>query len=203
MTMAFFESPRFPDHIAMGAMGGPEFSTTIVQSIGGKEQRTSHMLYPKHNWDVSPGVRTNADYMELRAFFLNARGKAHGWRFKDSSDYHCTHSDGVVTAITSTTFQLHKKYVSGAQTMLRKIAKPVSGTVEILVSGAAATATINTVTGVVTIAAAPAAANVTWAGQFDVPMRFDFDHLQATRIARDQDGFVQQFGAFPIVEVPA
>jgi uncharacterized protein (TIGR02217 family) len=201
--MAFYESPRFPDHIAIGATGGPEFSTTVVQSIGGQEQRTGHFLYPKHNWDISPGVRTNADFMAVRAFFLNARGRLHGWRFKDNSDYACLHTEGVVTGLTSTTFQLFKAYPSGAQTMLRKIAKPVTGTVEIRVSGSVTAATVNTVTGVVTIASAPAAADVTWSGQFDVPMRFDFDQLKATRIARDFDGHIHQFAPMPIVEVPA
>jgi uncharacterized protein (TIGR02217 family) len=201
--MAFLESPRFPESIAFGAVGGPEFSTTVVQTIGGKEQRTGHFVYPKQKWDVSPGVRAVSEMLALRSFFLNARGQLHGWRFQDLTDYIVTHSDGVVAAITSTTFQLQKKYVSGSQTMLRKIIKPVAAVaVEVKVSGSVVSATVDTTTGIVTISSAPTAANVTWAGQFDVPMRFDFDHMQASAIDRNADGLVHMMGPYNIVEVP-
>jgi uncharacterized protein (TIGR02217 family) len=200
--MAFFESPRFPQAIAMGATGGPEFSTTVIVSGGGKEQRISRWLYPKQRWDAGPGVRTNAQYLELRAFFMAARGRANGFRFKDASDFTATHADGVVVGLTSTTFQLFKRYVSGAQTLDRKIAKPVAGTVEIRVSNVVTAHTLDATTGIVTIGTAPAAANVTWSGEFDVPMRFDFDHFQASTIARGEDGLMYRFGSFPMLEVP-
>jgi uncharacterized protein (TIGR02217 family) len=200
--MAFFESPVFPSSIALGAVGGPEFSTTVVATTGGKEQRTSRWQYPKQKWDAGPGVRTAAQYMELRAFFLNARGRAHGWRFKDSSDYTVSLSEGTVTELTSTTFQLFKRYTSGAQTMDRKIAKPVAGTVEVRVSNVVTAHTLDATTGIVTIGTAPDPGDVTWSGEFDVPMRFDFDHFQASNIARGSDGLIHRFDSFPMVEVP-
>jgi uncharacterized protein (TIGR02217 family) len=203
--MEFIETPRFPSRIALGATGGPEFFTGIVPSRSGIEQRTRLIKYPRQRWDASPGVKGPADFIELRNFFLIAGGRWRAWRFPDAVDNRADHTGdekGVVEALTATTFQMFKRYSVGSTSMDRKIRKPVTGTVQVLVSGAPATATVNYTTGVITIAAAPSAANVTWAGLFDTPMRFDFDHLQATQIARHTDGFVQQLGAFPLVEVP-
>lgn len=202
--MAFYESPRFPERISYGATGGPEFSTEVVRMTTGAEARNRLQAYPRQRWDVSQGVNGQADFEALRAFFLAMGGRQHGWRFKDWTDYTCTHAQGVVTGITSTTFQLVKRYSIGSLSQDRIIRKPVTGTVEIKVSGVTTAATVNTVTGVVTIASAPAAANVTWSGEFDCPMRFDTDRLQSSVVARNlSKGLLHRWEAIPIVEVPA
>lgn len=200
--MAFYESPRFPDRIAYGAMGGPEFMTTVVASGSGREARNAAWAYPKHRWDVSQGINSQADFETLRAFFMSMRGRFHGWRFKDWADYTATHANGVVTGITSTTFQLVKRYTSGAQSLDRIITKPVTGTLEIKVSGVVTAHTVNTTTGVVTIGTAPAVGTVTWSGEFDVPMRFDTDRLQGRIESRNQTaGLLHMWDSIPIVEV--
>lgn len=202
--MAFFESPRFPDGIALGATLGPEFSTEVVAAAGGREQRDTPLKYPKITGDISPGVKTQAQFKALRAFFYVARGRLHGWRIRDMADYTFAHSGteiGIVILITGTTYQLHKRYVSGAQTFDRKITKPVTGTLEVRVSGSVVGHTVDTTTGVITIASAPAAGTVTVSGEFDVPARFDTDKLDAPPIARHPDGFVHQWAGVPIVEI--
>lgn len=200
--MAFRETPRFPDSIAMGAVGGPMF-WTVVATTAARESRDGRLAYPRQAWDVSPGVKTVDEFAVLRAFFMVARGKHHGWRFKDWSDFAATHSDGRVLALTGTTFQLIKRYTSGSETQDRIIRKPVhGGTIEVKVSGVVTAHTLDTVTGIVTIASAPAAANVTWAGEFDVPMRFDTDKLDARPIARHPSGLVHSWDAVPILEIP-
>lgn len=201
--MAFYESPRFPERIAYGAVGGPEFATEVIRMTTGAEARNRLQAYPKQRWDVSQGVNGQADFDQLLAFFLAMGGRQHGWRFKSWADYQATYSQGVVTGITSTTFQLVKRYAFGAVSMDRIITKPVSGTVEVKVSGVVTAASVNTVTGVITIGSAPAAANVTWAGEFDCPMRFDTDRLQSAMVARNlQDGILHRWDSIPIVEVP-
>lgn len=200
--MAFLETPRFPEGISYGAVGGPVFRTEIAVTGSGRESRNGAWAYPKHEWDVSHGVKSNADFVSLRNFFMVARGRHNGWRFKDWADYTATHSEGFVIGLTSTTFQLIKRYVSGSSNQERFIYKPVSGTVEIKVSGVVTGHTLNTSTGVVTIGSAPAAANVTWSGEFDVPMRFNTDKLDGRIAAANQsDGLLHAWDSIPIVEV--
>lgn len=204
--MAFYESPRFPERISYGASGGPMWSTEVVQTISGKEQRTSPWTYPLHRWDVSQGVRTATQFAELRAFFLTVRGRLHGWRFKDWTDYTATHTDGLVSGITSTTFQLVKRYTSGSQTLDRKIVKPIASGFELKNSGTPLVLTtdytLDATTGIVTTVTSKTAANLTWAGEFDVPMRFDTDHLQAQIVARNLTaGLIHEWSAVPIVEL--
>lgn len=207
--MAFYESPRFPERIAFGAVGGPEYVTTVTRVVGGAEQRNGAWSYPLHRWDVSQGIKSQADFQTLRAFFLAARGRLHGWRFKDWTDFSAAHTGdekGVVSGLTSQTFQLVKRYTSGAQTSDRKIVKPIASGFELKDTGVTLTLTtdytLNTVTGVVTTTAPRTAANLTWSGEFDLPMRFDTDSLRARVEARTvSKGLLHTWEAIPIVEL--
>ena len=203
--MAFIESPRFPDRIAYGVTGGPGFKTQIAESLASFEQRNAAWLYPRHSWDVSQVPQDEATFAALRAFFMVARGRLNGWRFKDWSDYTASHTGieaGVVTGITSVTFQMFKRYASGAEYVDRLIQKPVDGTVEVKVSGVVdGSATVDATTGIITIASAPSPAAVTWAGQFDTPCRFDTDDLRQAIIARNGAGLVTEWSGVPILEI--
>jgi uncharacterized protein (TIGR02217 family) len=206
--MAFFESPRFPERIAFGAVGGPEWSTSVVVAAGGFEQRTGYWTYPTHKWDVSQGVKTQADFDAIRAHFMTLQGRLHGCRYRDWSDYSATHTDGRVIGITSKTFQLAKRYASGSQFLTRKITKPIAAGFSLSDNGAPLTLTtdytINTATGIVTTVADRTAANLTWAGEFDVPVRYDTDKLEAQIISRNEhDGFIYSWSSIPVVELKA
>lgn len=152
--MAFFESPRFPEAISFGAVGGPGFATTVVETVSGREQRTGLWQYPLHEWDVAHGVKTAQQFADLRAFFLAARGRLHRWRYKDWADFQVqSAAEGVVSGAGMPAVQLVKRYTSGAQTTDRKITKPVAGSVA-LYNGAALLSvpgdyTLDTTTGIV------------------------------------------------------
>lgn len=200
--MAFLETPRFPERIAYGAQGGPGFATQVAASGSGRESRNAAWAYPRHAWDVSQGIKSQADFAELLDFFAAVRGRLHAWRFKDWADFQVTHAQGVVTGLTSTTFQLHRRYSAGALTLDRIVQKPVSGSTEIKVSGIVTAHTLDATTGIVTIGSAPAAGNVSWSGEFDVPMRFDVDRLERSLVGRQPNGqLLHEWGAIPIVEV--
>lgn len=202
--MAFYESPRFPDRIAYGAAGGPEFNTSVVVTAGGSEQRNGNWPYPRHSWDVSQGIKKQADYEALRAHFLTQRGRLHGFRFKDWADYTVSLAEGRVQGLTTTTFQLLKRYTSGAQTLDRRIRKPLAGIV--LKDGATTLAlttdyTLDTTTGIVTTVIARTAGNLAWSGEFDVPMRYDTDKLDGRIVARNPGNvLLHEWASIPIVE---
>lgn len=204
--MAFFESPRFPESISFGAQGGPEFETDITRT-NAREFGIGRREYPLQRWDISPGIKTQTQYAEILAFFMVCRGRLHRFRFRDPVDNTTAHGNGtgVVTGITSSTFQLVKRYTAGAQTLDRPIKKPVAAGMVVSVSGSPLSGgswSLDATTGVLTIGSAPAAATVTWSGSFDVPARFDIDHLPATTVARHPDGIVVQSSGIGIVEVP-
>ena len=205
--MSFYESPRFPESISFGARGGPEFATDIVVIESGREKRNQRWSYPRHSWDVSAGVKTQADFETLRAHFMSVAGRTHGFRFKDFSDYTATVAQGFVAGITSTTFQLVKRYTSGAQTRDRRIRKPIAAGFKLYNSAVLLTLTtdytLDATTGIVTTTAPRTAANLTWSGEFDVPMRYDTDRLEGEIVARNLAGLLYRWSSIKIVEDPS
>ena len=88
--MSGFHEVRFPENIAYGATGGPEFATTVVATRAGHEKRNVNWAEARGRWDVASGLKKQAQIDELIAFFRARRGKAYGFRFKDWTDYKAT-----------------------------------------------------------------------------------------------------------------
>ena len=181
--MTGFHEVRFPDNIAYGATGGPEFATTVVVTGAGHEQRNVDWAEARGRWDVASGLKNQAQLDELIAFFRARKGKAYGFRFKDWTDYKATGQligtgDGAIK-----TFQLVKRYPSGSVIEVRTITKPVAGTVRVYKDGVEQLSgwSVDVTTGVVTFSTAPAAGvAITADFELDVPVRFDTDHMAVT-----------------------
>ena len=181
--MSSFHEVRFPDNIAYGATGGPEFATTVVVTGAGHEQRNVNWAEARGRWDVGSGLKTQQQLDELIAFFRARKGKAYGFRFKDWTDDKATGQllgtgDGVQTQ-----FQLVKQYPSGSVVEVRTVTKPVAGTVRIYKDSVEQLSgwSVNVTTGLVTFTTAPAAGvEITADFEFDVPVRFDTDHMAVT-----------------------
>jgi uncharacterized protein (TIGR02217 family) len=198
--MAFVEV-QFPTDISYGSSGGPEYATDIVATNSGYEQRNINWAQARARYNVAHGVKTKAQLDALIAFFRARKGRAHGFRFKDWTDYQTATAENIGTGNgVITQFQLVKRYVSGGVTELRTIKKPVSGTVQIFKNGVlqAAGVAIDTTTGIVTFTTAPAASQaITASFQFDVPVRFDTDKLSATLDAYGVHSWLD----IPLVEI--
>ncbi|MGO4917532.1 phage distal tail protein, Rcc01695 family [Pseudogemmobacter sp. W21_MBD1_M6] len=189
--MAFHEV-RFPDNISRGARGGPERRTQIVEMASGDEERNGSWADSRRRYDASYGIRKADDLAAVTAFFEARRGRLYGFRWKDWADYKsglpsaslvATDQPIGISTGAATTFQLVKLYTSGAQSWTRTITKPVAGTVVLALNGVTQITgwTVNTATGVITFAAAPAPGVAITAGfEFDVPVRFDTDTLDVT-----------------------
>ena len=189
--MAFHEV-RFPDNISRGARGGPERRTQVVELASGDEERNASWANSRRRYDVAYGIRRADDLAAVVAFFEARNGRLHGFRYKDWADYKSALPLQAITATdqqigTGTgslqTFQLAKRYTSGAQTWVRTIAKPVAGTVRVALGMVEQMSgwTVDTTTGVITFTTAPANGVIVRAGfEFDVPVRFDSDSLDVT-----------------------
>ena len=189
--MAFHEV-RFPDNISRGARGGPERRTQVVELASGDEERNASWANSRRHYDVAYGIRRADDLAAVVAFFEARNGRLHGFRFKDWADYKSSLPSQAITATdqpigTGTgslqSFQLAKRYTSGAHSWLRTIAKPVVGTVRVALDMAEQLSgwTLDATTGVISFATAPAGGVIVRAGfEFDVPVRFDTDTLDVT-----------------------
>ena len=137
--MAFHDT-LFPKAISYGSKGGPRFSTTVLTLASGKERRNQNWIDVRAEYDVSHGIKDRTDMMELREFFYARRGKAFSFRFHDHADnvvfnQKIGQGDGV-----NKSFQIVKTYSPAANPYVRKITKPVSGTLHgVLVAGVAKT----------------------------------------------------------------
>jgi uncharacterized protein (TIGR02217 family) len=180
-----FDEIQFPTNISYGAVGGVTFSTTVLTTGDGFEQRLGLWSNGRGKWNVSHVQKSASDMQTLAAFFRARRGKYRGFRFKDWTDYTVTGHDNVLIKLGEHNLQLVKLYTSGSRTSTRIITKPVSGQVT-LYSGSSAinptTWAVDTATGIISIDTAISSTVYNWQGQFDVPIRFDTDQMQAKSV---------------------
>jgi uncharacterized protein (TIGR02217 family) len=172
-----FHEVRFPDNIAYGATGGPEFATTVVVTGAGHEQHNVNWAEARGRWDVASGLKNQQQLDELIAFFSARKGRAYGFRFKDWTDYKATGQLLGMGDGAQTQFQLVRRYPSGSIAEIRTVTKPVAGTVRIYKDAVEQLSgwSVNATTGVITFTTAPAAGvEITADFEFDVPVRFDF-----------------------------
>jgi len=189
-----FTEQQFPVEISYGSKGGPVFATSIISTYSGHEQRNVDWSQARCRYDISSGIKTEAQMAELIAFFRARMGRAIGFRFKDWSDYRGANQllgigDGVRDE-----FQLVKYYnyqpagaemVEGEQLLnsyKRIINKPVNNNfLRIYFNSVAQNAVLYQMdykTGKLKFQNAPQAdVRVTADFEFDVPVRFDSDHL--------------------------
>ena len=197
--MSFVEI-QFPADISYGSSGGPTFSTDVIEAFSGFEQRNINWSAARARYNVAHGVKTQSQLDELIAFFRARQGKAIGFRFKDWTDYQAVAQNIGTGNGSQTVFQLTKKYTSSV-TVTRVIKKPVNNaTMKVYLNAVLQSSgyTVNYATGEITFTTAPGSGvAVTADFEFDVPVRFDTDQLDA---AIDDFGS-RSWSDIPLVEV--
>jgi uncharacterized protein (TIGR02217 family) len=202
-----FHDIQFPTNIAQGAQIVPAFSTAIVVSSGGQEQRQGNWALPRRRYNVGTGLQRRTDTATLLAFFLARQGRLHTFRFRDWSDYQMARGTIGTTNGVLATWQIFKAYVSGPTTVTRNIVRPVSGTVRCWVNniertiGAGATQfQVNLSTGVITLGTTLAATTgqaIEAQCDFDVHARFDSDEIALTQRSFE----IGEWPDVPVVEI--
>lgn len=174
----FFSETRFPEDISYGASGGPEFSTEIITTKNGYEQRNINWSSARIRYNVSHGIKTEKQLLQLISFFRAKHGKAYGFRFKDWTDYKAINQQIGIGDANATEFQLIKNY----ENHTRIINKPVRNTISVFFEEELTTGyTIDHRTGLITFNNPPelnTIINATF--EFDIPARFDTDILSAS-----------------------
>jgi uncharacterized protein (TIGR02217 family) len=177
--------------IGREAMAQTEFSTQIISSPSGHEQRASEWAEARMRYDAGPGVRSEADIRTLADFFRARRGAARGFRLRDPSDFSSNAMSGPHAATDQligtgdgigASFPLIKRYGEGDAEQLRRITRPHPGSVLVSVDGASvASGWTLEPGGIVRFAVPPAVGALIRAGfLFDVPVRFAEDKLEVS-----------------------
>jgi uncharacterized protein (TIGR02217 family) len=208
-AMQAFDAVDFPLAIGREAMVATEFSTQIVSSPSGHEQRASEWAEARMRYDAGPGIRSEADVRTLADFFRARRGAARAFRFRDPFDASSAADGGLPSAGDQMLgvgdgvrrqFALVKRYGVGDAEQVRAIRLPVAGSVRVSVDGLETAAFVVTGEGEVLLDAAPAAGVAVRAGfLFDVPVRFAEDRLEASRATF----LAGEIMSVPLVEVRA
>jgi uncharacterized protein (TIGR02217 family) len=210
-----FHEVRFPTDISRGATGGPERRTEIVTLASGHEERNARWAHARRSYNAGYGLRTLDDVHAVIAFFEERRGRLHGFRWKDHSDWRSGPPGRIPGPLdqmlgtgdgTTDAFSLVKRYGAAHAPYQRPIAKPVPGTVVIAVAGVALAEgvhlDIDYAHGIVTFRPphVPAPGQEITAGfDFDMPVRFDTDRLEIN-LAGFGHGAIP---SIPIVEIRA
>jgi uncharacterized protein (TIGR02217 family) len=180
---------RLPPDIEEGAQGGPEFATVIQESVSGQEQRVKVWAKCRARYDIGYSVLNSEDpigsYKAVLALFYAHNGRFRPFRFKDWGDYEVVDATFGTGDGINTVFQLSKLYdpsqvllnTPGSLTYRREIYLPSTAPV-IKSNGVTVTGYTISTTGLVTFTTPPISGHVlTWSGEFDIPVRFDVDHL--------------------------
>lgn len=188
-----FHEVRFPTSISRGAQGGPERRTDVVVLGSGAEERNARWADSRRSYNAGYGVRSLDDLHAAIAFFEERRGKLHGFRWHDSADFKSCSPGATPSAFdqilgtgdgNTRVYMLTKTYGADFAPWVRRITKPVAGSVAVAVGGVLQSPdafTVDTSLGTITFATdrIPAAGETVTAGyQFDVPVRFDTDKLE-------------------------
>lgn len=203
-----FHDVRFPLELGYGAAGGPTFSTQVVVTGSGHEQRNSQWSDARQSYDAGLGVRSEADLAHLLGFFRARRGQAHGFRFNDpidnrSSDFGVPIGPGDQQLGLGdggqTRFKLVKRYGHSEAAQVRRVTRPIAGSVRVSVDGAERISGWSLGEGGwLDFDVAPGAGAVISAGfEFDVPVRFATDQIDVS-IAGWRAG---ELPSVPLVEI--
>lgn len=189
-STASFIEVRFPTTVSWGAVGGCDWSTRVIKLDSGWDYRQAYFAFDRGRWTVTHKFRDAADWAYLVSFFRIMNGRLLGFRFQDPTDYTSETylGSGVTAGVIMTNpagqLQLYKSYtltdvLGGPQVVYRPIFKPAPDQSVTITSPGGSTVrhgwTLNCSTGVVT--GGGVQANDIWSGQFDVPVRFDTDHM--------------------------
>jgi len=189
-----FDDVLFPLALGREASVTPGWSTAVLTAAGGAEQRQAEWAGALTTYDVGPGVRGEAEMAELLGFFRARMGRARAFRLRDPFD-----SEGVDELLGSgdgatRRFALVRRYGE----VVRRITRPVAGSVGLSVGGVATQGFAVEPGGWIVLDRAPAmGVPVRASFAFDVPVRFAEDRLTVNRATY----LAGEAASVPLVEV--
>lgn len=174
--MAFYDDSPFPEDISARMSAVIRYAADAAFGQAGQRYTNLYDVEPVREYTFAHPPRSNADFEELRAFFLAVRG-IDGFLFRDWSDYIATQGNTSLSLISGSTYQMNRLYVAPGRTTVRPIYKPETGariyrTRLGSTSDITGTSSIDFATGQVGVAGHTSGDTYTWGGRFYVPAYF-------------------------------
>jgi uncharacterized protein (TIGR02217 family) len=184
MAITVLSDVIVPNSILSAGVRGKQIrNNTRVEAMNGRQTINVNWARTLRQYEFGFVPLSVDQWATIEAMFEVTEGGAFGMLLADPKDQTAKLTEGVAALMSGTTYQLHKRTTSAGSTRTkdRRITRPVASGFDIKVSGVSLTVgtqyTLNTVTGVVTIPSAPAAATLTWSGSFYVPVHFLSDEI--------------------------
>lgn len=195
--MTDFHDVRFPLHLAFGSRGGPVRPVDIVQLTNGAEVRNAKTRHSRRQYNAVAGLKSETQAIELLQFFESRKGPLHGFRFRDPLDNRAESDLGIGDG-EQQIFPLIKSYGDAPYVYVRRITKPVSGSVRVFVDEIESAVSVDHDLGLIEFETPPnAGATISARFDFDVPVRFGSEQLD---IALDDFGSTQ-IQDIPLIEI--
>jgi len=183
--------------------GGPSYSTSVTNYGNGSESRQSNWAQPRREWDISYGIKTDADMAAIEEFWHAALGRGRTFLFWDHRDHKAENQaigvgDGVERDFALTKFYGLKKMPNLGHT--RRIWAPNVSSIRISVNGQlkAAGWNWNVDSQVIHFTTAPAVGDViTAACEFYSIVRFNTDVFSPTYVGAQN----QEWSGISLIEV--
>lgn len=195
---------RLPLNVELGAVRRERMNLDVAQQDGGYEKRNRLWSQFLGEYDVTYPIAkrngpANASFATVKAAFRATGGGEHSFDFQDWADHTATDETFGIGDGTQTIFPLVKLYTWLGETHERRIYRPVSA-ITIEKEGVAvdpADFTVDYELGIVTFdVAVPVGEEVTWSGEFNVPVRFD-KVLQSAAVTIQNE----KYDTFTLIEV--
>jgi uncharacterized protein (TIGR02217 family) len=192
--MAFKDNLRLDRRMMQfGSSAGDAFATIIATSESGDESRDATRERDQGEWLIIIPPKRVSELKDFKAFFKVANGRANTWRLVDPEDYLVGTGEGVVTQLTSTTFQMWKRWSYAGYTFDNKVVLPVDVTI-----AGGGSYSVGSTTGIITVASGANPSG--WTGKRDKLVRFDTDKLDRTITDKNTE-IIIKLAPVPIKEV--
>lgn len=187
MALIVFSDVLLPNSVITAGVRGKNMRLNArVPTDSGFESINVIWAQTLRQFEIGIAPMRAAQWQAIETLHEITEGGAYGFLMEDPKDRSV--SNGVAVQISAGVYQLYKRYEDpiSARTKDRKITRPRANGFEVAVSGAPLAVdayTLDEETGLITIAAAPAASSVTWTGLFYVPVHFADDAIDWELVA--------------------
>lgn len=189
----------FPSRLALsaGIRGKQERRNSRVDVASGEQFVNQLWTRTRRQYEIGFIPMSLSGWEAITALHEVTAGGAKGFLIEDPIDHTVTTSNGRMELVSSSIYQLQKRYSNASQSVDRKITRPKAAGFVPYYDGVAITSyTLDADTGRITLDAPVAnAALLSWSGRFYVPVHFLDDFLDWNLAAPGSDD--QRFVAGP------